>query len=91
MITLGCAFESKLYTRCYDSFKSHLCSRGFLVYPTEFDCIYSDHPFVDIAAKMGSFYWAFEYKSELPPAKAGGVKSRLALPVLFCPLLAVAP
>jgi hypothetical protein len=49
--------------QCYDSFKSHLSASGFLVYPTEFDCIYSQHPFVDIAAKMGSFYWAFEYKS----------------------------
>lgn len=37
---------------------------GFTVYPTEFDCGNSEHPLVDIAAKMGSFYWAFEYKSE---------------------------
>jgi hypothetical protein len=49
--------------QCYDSFKSHLSAKGFLVYPIEFDCVYSEHPFVDIAAKMGSFYWAFEYKS----------------------------
>jgi hypothetical protein len=48
---------------CYHSFKSHLMERGFLVYPSEFECVYSDHPMVDIAAKMGSFYWAFEYKS----------------------------
>jgi hypothetical protein len=29
----------------------------------EFDCGNSNHPLVDIAARMGSFYWAFEYKS----------------------------
>ncbi len=50
--------------QCYDSFKSHLSAKGFFVYPTEFDCVYSEHPLVDIAAKIGSFYWAFEYKSE---------------------------
>ena len=26
--------------------------------------MYSKHPLVDLAGKMGSFYWAFEYKSE---------------------------
>ncbi len=37
---------------------------GFSLYPEEFECLYSKHPLVDLAAKMGSFYWAFEYKSE---------------------------
>jgi hypothetical protein len=42
----------------------YLRQAGFTVYPTEFVCNNSNHPFVDIAAKMGAFYWAFEYKSE---------------------------
>jgi hypothetical protein len=50
--------------RCYDKFKDHLEERGFLLYPREFDCLVTKHPLVDIAAKMGSHYWAFEYKSE---------------------------
>ncbi len=50
--------------RCYDRFKQHLLERGFALYPREFDCIITKHPLVDIAAKMGSHYWAFEYKSE---------------------------
>ena len=44
---------------------------GFTVYPKEFDCINSEHPLVDIAAKMGSFYWAFEYKSESDSVSRG--------------------
>lgn len=56
---------------CYESFKRHLMSLGFTVYPSEFDCIYSEHPLVDIAAKMGSFYWAFEYKSETDSVSRG--------------------
>lgn len=50
--------------RCYDPFKSFLSALGFTVYPIEFDCVNSKHPLVDIAAKMGPFYWAFEYKSQ---------------------------
>ena len=50
--------------KCYSSFKEYLIRRGFTVYPEEFDCGNSNHPLVDIAAKTGSFYWAFEYKSE---------------------------
>ena len=49
---------------CYSSFKEYLARRGFTVYPSEFDCGNSKHPLVDIAARNGSFYWAFEYKSE---------------------------
>jgi hypothetical protein len=49
---------------CYDSFKAFLTKLGFTLYPTEFDCVSSLHPFVDIAAKMGQFFWAFEYKSQ---------------------------
>jgi hypothetical protein len=49
---------------CYSSFREYLAARGFSLYPGEFDCIYSKHPLVDLAGKMGSFYWAFEYKSE---------------------------
>ena len=49
---------------CYHQFKCYLDSVGFTVYPTEFDCGNSRHPLVDIAARMGSFYWAFEYKSK---------------------------
>lgn len=48
---------------CYSAFKNNLERSGFLVYPVEFDCGNSDHPLVDVAARMGSFYWAFEYKS----------------------------
>ena len=51
-------------SQVYGKFKRHLSRLGFTVYPEEFDCIYSDHPLVDIAARMGAFYWAFEYKSE---------------------------
>lgn len=51
-------------SQCYDDFKVHLEKIGFSTYPTEFDCLYSKHPLVDVAAKMGSFHWAFEYKSE---------------------------
>jgi hypothetical protein len=58
------SFKAMTLEPCYESFKKHLVTRGFTVYPSEFDCIYSEHPMVDIAAKMGSFYWAFEYKSE---------------------------
>ena len=49
---------------CYERFKDYLERLGFTTYPTEFDCVYSKHPLVDIAAKMGSFHWAFEYKTE---------------------------
>jgi hypothetical protein len=51
-------------SRCYEPFKSFLSSSGFTVYRVEFDCMSSRHPFVDIAAKIGLFYWAFEYKSQ---------------------------
>lgn len=65
-------FESKpKASRCYDLFKVYLEESGFTVYPTEFDCLYSKHPLVDIAAKMGSFYWAFEYKSETDSVSRG--------------------
>jgi hypothetical protein len=50
--------------QCYSEFREYLIESGFTIYPGEFDCIGSSHPFVDIAGKMGSFYWAFEYKSE---------------------------
>ncbi len=50
--------------KCYDTFKSYLSTLGFTIYPIEFECVSSKHPFVDIAAKMGPYYWAFEYKSE---------------------------
>ncbi len=50
--------------QCYAEFRDHLAKAGFTIYPGEFDCIGSRHPLVDIAGKMGSFYWAFEYKSE---------------------------
>jgi hypothetical protein len=49
--------------QCYQSFKLYLLENGFTTYPCEFDCVSSRHPFVDLAAKVGSFYWAFEYKS----------------------------
>ncbi len=48
----------------YSRFKQHLADLGFTVYPEEFDCINSEHPLVDIAARMGFQYWAFEYKSK---------------------------
>lgn len=48
---------------CYAPFRKYLQRSGFLLYPDEFDCGNSNHPLVDIAARMGSFYWAFEYKS----------------------------
>ena len=56
--------RSALESCCYAPFKKHLQGIGFTVYPTEFVCNSSIHPFVDIAAKMGAFYWAFEYKSQ---------------------------
>lgn len=49
---------------CYADFREYLSRSGFTIFPGEFDCMGSDHPFVDIAGRMGSFYWAFEYKSE---------------------------
>lgn len=48
----------------YDRFREHLHTLGFTLYPEEFFCPFSMHPLVDIAAKMGAFYWGFEYKSE---------------------------
>lgn len=54
---------TKTHQQCYEPFKNHLLTLGFTLYPTEFNCIYSAHPLVDIAARMGCFYWAFEYKS----------------------------
>lgn len=56
-------YSSSQKNPCYLQFKKHLEKDGFLVYPREFDCGNSDHPLVDVAARMGSFYWAFEYKS----------------------------
>lgn len=47
----------------YTSFKKLLPTLGFTVFPIEFECIGSAHPYVDVAAKMGCMYWAFEYKS----------------------------
>jgi hypothetical protein len=61
--TLDGVFESIAHVRCYDQFKIYLQNTGFTVFPTEFDCPSSIHPFVDIAGKFGSHYWAFEYKS----------------------------
>ena len=49
---------------CYADFREYLSKSGFTIFPGEFDCLGSEHPFVDIAGRMGSFYWAFEYKSE---------------------------
>lgn len=51
-------------TPAYHRFKHFLLSRGFTVFPMEFECVGSDHPYVDVAAKMGQQYWAFEYKSQ---------------------------
>ncbi|MHB8568121.1 MAG: hypothetical protein ACYC7D_11935 [Nitrososphaerales archaeon] len=62
MLSRGVTHESAF--QCYEGFKRHLDARGFTVFPVEFECSGSDHPFVDIAAKMGGMYWAFEYKSE---------------------------
>ena len=55
----------------YWSFRNYLLKSGFSVYPREFDCAGSDHPFVDLAGKMGAFYWAFEYKSETDSISRG--------------------
>jgi hypothetical protein len=61
-----------LYTPpCYAGFKDYLTNQGFTIYPGEFDCFGSKHPLVDIAGKMGSFYWAFEYKSETDSISRG--------------------
>ncbi|MGI0084310.1 MAG: hypothetical protein ACREBQ_04430 [Nitrososphaerales archaeon] len=51
-------------SQVYEKFRGHLSGLGFTLYPGEFDCLNSDHPLVDIAARMGAYYWAFEYKSE---------------------------
>jgi hypothetical protein len=56
---------------CYAGFKDYLLTQGFTLYPWEFDCFGSKHPLVDIAGKMGSFYWAFEYKSETDSISRG--------------------
>jgi len=56
---------------CYAGFKEYLAEKGFTVYPYEFDCFGAKHPFVDIAGRMGSFYWAFEYKSETDSISRG--------------------
>jgi hypothetical protein len=58
-------------TPCYAGFKDYLVTRGFTVYPYEFDCFGAKHPLVDIAGKIGSFYWAFEYKSETDSISRG--------------------
>jgi hypothetical protein len=55
-------YQKKL--QVYDRFREHLHNLGFTLYPEEFFCPFSTHPLVDIAAKMGAFYWGFEYKSE---------------------------
>lgn len=57
--------------QCYSDFKQYLANAGFTVYPVEFDCGFTKHPLVDIATKMGSFYWAFEYKSETDSISRG--------------------
>ena len=56
---------------CYSNFRDYLGRMGFSLNPGEFDCIYSKHPLVDLAGKMGSFYWAFEYKSETDSISRG--------------------
>ena len=57
-------FNGSNYTQpCYSRFKEHLIAERFTVYPSEFECPGSDHPYVDIAARMGGMFWAFEYKS----------------------------
>jgi hypothetical protein len=56
---------------CYADFRDYLSRSGFSIFPGEFDCVGSAHPFVDIAGKMGSFYWAFEYKSETDSISRG--------------------
>ncbi len=56
---------------CYSGFKDYLVARGFTIYPNEFDCFGAKHPFVDVAGRMGSFYWAFEYKSETDSISRG--------------------
>lgn len=55
----------------YWAFRNYLLKTGFSLYPREFDCAGSEHPFVDLAGKMGSFYWAFEYKSETDSISRG--------------------
>jgi hypothetical protein len=56
---------------CYWQFRDHLLRSGFTIFPGEFDCFGARHPLVDIAGKMGSFYWAFEYKSETDSISRG--------------------
>lgn len=56
-------FHASGRSACHQRFKEYLEKNGFLVYPVEFDLGNCNHPLVDIAARMGSFYWAFEYKS----------------------------
>ena len=48
---------------CYESFKHFLVHSGYRVFPEELTCPTASHPFVDIAARMGCHFWAFEYKS----------------------------
>jgi len=67
----GFTAPASLERQAYWSFRSYLLKMGFSIYPREFDCAGSEHPFVDLAAKMGAFYWAFEYKSETDSISRG--------------------
>ena len=55
--------ETSAAMPCYESFKHFLIRSGYRVFPEELTCPTAKHPFVDVAARMGCHYWAFEYKS----------------------------
>ena len=55
--------ETYAFLPCYEGFKQFLIRSGYRVFPEELTCPTAIHPFVDVAARMGSHFWAFEYKS----------------------------
>lgn len=70
----------------YSFLKDYLETQGFTVYPTEiaiitYNCPVPRHPWVDVGAFKGGFYYAFEYKSAgdyLPRAKEQILNYRLS-------------
>jgi hypothetical protein len=56
--------ENSIQSLPQSEFAKTLQALGFSQVLEEFPCFGSEHPFVDVVAKVGSYYWGFEYKSE---------------------------
>jgi hypothetical protein len=65
------AIKGSSYLLSRPSFITFLESQGFKTHPREVFCPASDHCWVDVAAKKGSDFWAFEYKSRSDSIKRG--------------------